>query len=128
MFTLKFDSQSPVAKHRQIYDQLKTAILTGQLKPGDRLPTQSEFLDRWGAHIVTVSRAMRELIRDGLIVAKPAKGRFVAERVPHMSAEKRRSQLEAETRRYLVAISPLGFTVSDVVKSVRQSYRKGHEE
>lgn len=125
MFTLRLTANSPIPKHRQIYEQFRTAILSGELKPGDKLPTQAEFLERWGSHIVTVSRAMRELMQEGLVIAKPAKGRFVADRIPTLSPSQKRERLVSETHRYLDGVLPLGCSLKEIRTTLGQIYRKG---
>lgn len=51
-------------------------------RPGARLPAVRQWVERLHASPVTVSRALSALVREGLVVARPGHGTFVAETPP----------------------------------------------
>ncbi len=53
-----------------IEDSIKDLVLTGQLKPGDKLPTERELSGKFGVSIVTVREALRGLEAFGVIQKK----------------------------------------------------------
>ncbi|MFC8358754.1 winged helix-turn-helix domain-containing protein [Streptomyces griseorubiginosus] len=73
---------------QEIADTLRERIRTGDLKAGDRLPTQAELADEFGVERGTVRQALRVLQEDGLLsnVSKGSPPR-IAERVPSVSGE-----------------------------------------
>ena len=75
---LTVDSASHVPLYIQIYEQMRILIETGKLKAGDQLPTESALRDQLGVSRMTVRQALSELVKDGMIVRKRAKGSFVA--------------------------------------------------
>lgn len=54
-----------------IYDQIKTLIVQGQLKPGDRLPSERSLMELMGRSRPTVREALRMLERAGFIRTIP---------------------------------------------------------
>jgi len=52
---------------QQIADVLRERIRTGELKAGDRLPTQAELADEFGVERGAVRQALRSLQDDGLL-------------------------------------------------------------
>jgi DNA-binding GntR family transcriptional regulator len=64
---------------RQVLAELGGWIAEGPLRPGDRLPTESELADRFGVHRLTVRQALAELARAGTIRTVHGRGSFVAE-------------------------------------------------
>ncbi|MEH0577650.1 MULTISPECIES: winged helix-turn-helix domain-containing protein [Streptomyces] len=52
---------------QQIADTLRERIRAGELKAGDRLPTQAELADEFGVERGAVRQALRELQNDGLL-------------------------------------------------------------
>jgi DNA-binding transcriptional regulator YhcF (GntR family) len=52
---------------REIADTLRERIRTGELKPGDRLPTQAELAEEFGVERGAVRQALRALQEDGLL-------------------------------------------------------------
>jgi GntR family transcriptional regulator len=71
--------RSPVPLYRQLRALLGEEILTGQLRPGDRLPSESELVSSHGVSRITVRQALQALEVDGLVVRTPGKGTFVGE-------------------------------------------------
>lgn len=73
---------------QEIADTLRERIRAGELKAGDRLPTQAELADEFGVERGTVRQALRVLQEDGLLsnVSKGSPPR-IAERVPGLSGE-----------------------------------------
>lgn len=53
-----------------IADQIRTAIVTGQIAPGERLPPERELAEQFGVSRVTVRDALRALEATGLIEVK----------------------------------------------------------
>jgi DNA-binding transcriptional MocR family regulator len=61
--------------------------LVARTAPGDPLPSVRELVARWAVSPVTVSRALGQLARQGLVLTRPGAGTFVAERdVPRARA------------------------------------------
>jgi len=68
----------PVAPWRQIYGRLRAQIDSGELAPGDRLPSITDLSQSYGVALTTVRKALDLLKADGLVVTSPM-GTFVAE-------------------------------------------------
>jgi len=66
-----------VSKHRRIYDHLLAAIQSGQLKPGDRLPSEAELGELFSASRITVAKAVLDLQRLGYVTRRPGAGTHV---------------------------------------------------
>ncbi len=68
--------------HQALFQTIKQDILQKlqlkELKPGDRLPTESELMEQYNVSRITASRALNELRNEGIIIRYPGKGTFVA--------------------------------------------------
>ncbi|MBI3829814.1 MAG: GntR family transcriptional regulator [Planctomycetes bacterium] len=74
---MEFKTSTP--KHVQVREELRKKIVSGELAPGMRLPSETELLKILTASDTTVVRALNELVREGLIVRRRGSGTFVAE-------------------------------------------------
>jgi GntR family transcriptional regulator len=74
---LWFAPSSEVPIYRQLVTQVVLAILSGDLRPGDRLPSTRELARRFGIHPNTVSAGYRQLERDGWTEHRRGGGVFV---------------------------------------------------
>ena len=54
-----------------IYEQIKARILSGALKPGDRLPSERRLMEMLGRSRPTIREALRMLERDGFLRISP---------------------------------------------------------
>jgi GntR family histidine utilization transcriptional repressor len=67
-----------------IKEQLKRALRRGRFPPGARMPSESELVAQFHVSRMTVSRALRELSDEGLVVRVKGLGTFAAQ--PHRVA------------------------------------------
>jgi GntR family transcriptional regulator / MocR family aminotransferase len=79
------DRTSPLPVYRQLYDRTRAAIASGQLPPGERLPSTRSLAAQLGTARGTVDAAYAMLAGEGWIVARGAAGTVVAPQL----AEKR---------------------------------------
>ena len=75
---------SPIDRPRRLPDEvavsINEAIETGQLKPGDRLPTEQELSQRFGVARTVVREAISLLRYDGIVDSRRGVGAFVTHR------------------------------------------------
>lgn len=74
------DAHSGQPIYRQLYEALKHSIMTGALRPGDRLAPTRELAQEMGLNRATVSAAYELLEADGLISGQVGRGSFVQSR------------------------------------------------
>jgi DNA-binding transcriptional regulator YhcF (GntR family) len=74
---LWFAPGSEVPIYRQLVTQVVLAILSGELRPGDRLPSTRELARRFAIHPNTVSAGYRQLELDGWTEARHGSGVYV---------------------------------------------------
>ena len=65
--------------YRQIAEDLRAQIESGELEPGQQVPTEIELRDRYEASRNTVRDAIKWLITLGLVEPRPGQGTFVVE-------------------------------------------------
>jgi GntR family transcriptional regulator len=75
-----FAPHSDVPLYRQLATQVQLAILSGDLRPGDRLPSTREMARRFAIHANTVSAGYRELEREGWTELRAGSGVYVCDR------------------------------------------------
>jgi GntR family transcriptional regulator len=63
--------------YEQIADDLRSRMDSGELTPGIRLPTETELSMRYKASRNTIRDAVKRLVSQGLVEAKPGQGTFV---------------------------------------------------
>lgn len=74
---IKIDRLSAVPTYRQLADELRRLISTGQLRRGDQLPSIHELMAETGLAQNTIRSAVAVLREEGLVVTAPGRGVFV---------------------------------------------------
>jgi DNA-binding transcriptional regulator YhcF (GntR family) len=74
---LWFAPSSEVPIYRQLATQVTLAILAGDLRPGDRLPSTRELARRFALHPNTISAGYRQLEREGWTEQRRGSGVYV---------------------------------------------------
>ena len=75
---ISVDKQSAIPYYVQVKDRVKDLITQGKLQPGDMLTTEFTLSEQLGISRLVVHRAYRELVTEGLLIRKRAKGTFVS--------------------------------------------------
>lgn len=70
----------PIPLYHQLKQIIRKEIERGIYKPGDRLPSEPEWIQTYGVSRITVRQALTELETEGVIVRRHGKGTYVAER------------------------------------------------
>ena len=87
---------SKIAIYRRLADVLREDIRSGEYKPGDRLPSESDMIARYDTSRDSVRKALNVLATEGLIEIRHGKGSFVAD-PPSILAINRADLLTWET-------------------------------
>lgn len=90
---------SPVPLYKQVYEELRQAILNGRLNVGSRLPATRDLADDLGVSRNTVLGSYQQLFAEGYIEGHVGSGTFVAHTLPE-------EMLEAQTERMHVNEQP----------------------
>ncbi|NLL47995.1 MAG: GntR family transcriptional regulator [Firmicutes bacterium] len=102
--------------YQQIVDQIKVAILRGELRADQPLPSIRVLAKELQISVITTKRAYEELEKDGLIYTLPGKGSFVAERDHHDLEESKKRVVEEKVREAVEAAKTMGLTKSELSK------------
>lgn len=119
---LTLDATSSVPLHRQIYFEIRGAILDGRLRPGTRLPASRALASALSVSRNTVISAFDQLNAEGYIAGKVGAGSFVPAHLPQelIGAEQRSTindKQKAHTR-YQVRPSKRATELSAVAQGI----------
>lgn len=85
-------SNDPI--YLQIVNQIKGMIMSGELSPGDALPSMRNLAMQMRVSLITTKRAYEELERDGFIETYTGRGSFVKAQNPEFLREENLRQIE----------------------------------
>ncbi|WP_026455554.1 GntR family transcriptional regulator [Saccharomonospora iraqiensis] len=112
------DRTSGVPVHRQVAADVRDRIAAGEYGPGDRLPSEREMVESYGASRLTIREALNLLRAEGVVVTEQGRGVFVRDWTTiHRLARSRlsRSAREQDRGAFRADAASEGFTPSVAV-------------
>lgn len=73
----KLDRRNPAPLYFQLKELVREQIEHGDLRPGEMLPTEKSFEEKYGLSRITIRQALGKLVQDGYITRTRGKGSFV---------------------------------------------------
>jgi AcrR family transcriptional regulator len=81
--------------YRRIVSDVRRRIESGELRPGDRVPSARAITKEWGVAIATATKAHAALREEGLTISRPGVGTVVAGPAPRRDHELTRDRIVA---------------------------------
>lgn len=105
---IPFDRLSTVPFYAQIYDGYRTAILSGRLGPGQRLPSTRTLAAELRISRLPVLNAFEQLLHEGYLEGKVGSGTYVRDCIPDEVARPMRLHRPQPVPRRTFVITPAG--------------------
>lgn len=109
--------------YEQITTQIKNKIITGELRPGDALPSMRVLAKELRISVITTKRAYADLEQDGFIETAPGKGSFVAQKNTEFIREENYRQIQELLEQAVELSQGCGLTLSELTKLITLLYK-----
>ena len=114
--------QGTLAIYEQIVNQLKNAIVTGELSAGEALPSIRSLAGDLNVSVITTKRAYEDLEKEGLIRSVPGKGFYVCEYNTDYLMEKQLVMLEKRLAEVIGDAKQAGLSAEDIKEMIDALY------
>lgn len=115
-FVLDYSSSIPI--YRQIIDQIRFGIASGQLVLGEQLPTVRSLAVELKVNLNTVSKAYKELEIKNVLTTQQGTGTFINSVDFTLSDEERSRRLKEICSQCITAAHSYGFSIEDIVREI----------
>lgn len=114
---MDFDAAQPI--YRQIIDDFKKRLIRGELKNGDRIPSQREYAEKVRVNPNTVQRAYREMEIMNMVETVRGQGTFVSADQSMLAAFK--EDMARSVLAYFVEeMNSLGFNKAELIRLLQE--------
>lgn len=120
-------NQDKTPIYEQLENQLRNAILTGQLTEGERLPPIRTLAVDLGVSIITVKRAYQDLENEGYIHTAVGRGSFVAGQNVSRLKDETLQRMEQELHAHLAAMRSMGASKADIQRIVAALWKESED-
>ena len=117
-------ASSKVPLFKQIKEQIKEQIFSGELKEGDALPSMRVLAKELKVSVITTKRAYEDLEQEGFVISAVGKGTFVAGQQPHVLKEWQVRELENDLEKIVKSSKRIGLTKKDFLELVDIYYEE----
>jgi GntR family transcriptional regulator len=125
---IQIDLRSDIPITNQIVEQIQHQLATGQIRPGDQLPTVRALALDLRVNFNTVARAYRILDEAGIISTQQGRGTFILEQPPPDTSNRLKVEaLQALARRYLGEAKRLGFSREQSLQIFQETQEDNQE-
>lgn len=121
---LTINPNNGVPIYRQVIQQLRDRILSGQLPAGEQLPSVRELSAQLSINPLTAAKVYQYLERDGLVETRRGQGTFVAAIDRELTSTERRKQLEPAIRQIVTEAIHLDVSLTSLKQSIEKHYLK----
>ena len=104
--------------YEQICQQIKSQILSGELQPGQLLPSIRALAKDLRISFITTKRAYEELEKEGFIYTIQAKGCYVAPKNTALLREEGLKKIEAHMEQIAQLATACNLTKADIIEMI----------
>lgn len=122
---VNFGSKEPL--YYQIEEQIKFLITSGQVQPGDQLPTVRELADALEINFNTIARVYRRLDQQGFVSSQRGRGCYVLDRGVPIERE-RREQFQQMAESFVRQSLELGMEEEEIRSEILRLLKKKNEK
>jgi GntR family transcriptional regulator len=120
MITFKLDPKAGTPFYRQIIDQIKFGIASGNLKIGEQLPTVRSLAVDLKVNLNTVAKAYKELEIQNILETQQGTGTFISEIEIQISAREKNQKLQEICNEFSTIAFSYGFSVEDIINQLQK--------
>ena len=107
--------------YRQIIDQIKFGIASGNLKTGEQLPTVRSLAVQLKVNLNTVAKAYKELEILSILDTQQGSGTFINASGIVLSNEEKQRKLQDICKEFLTVAYTYGFSKEDVIAELQNN-------
>lgn len=111
--------------YEQIAVQIKNLIISGELNPGDTLPSMRYLAKELRISVITTKRAYAELERDGFITTVPGKGSYVSAKNTEIIREEQLRVAEQHLIEAVNVAKQAGISLEELIVVLEMFYKEG---
>jgi GntR family transcriptional regulator len=120
MVNFVLDPKAGVPFYRQIIDQIKFGIASGNLKAGEQLPTVRSLAVELKINLNTVSKAYKELEIQNILDTQQGSGTFIGKADIIIPAKEKIKKLESICNEFTTIAFSYGFSTDDIINQLQK--------
>ena len=123
---LEFNNNIPI--YLQVIEKIKQDIVSGKLKPGEKMQSSREYSNELGINFNTVARVYKELEMEEIVFTKRGLGTFITESTEQINSL-RYDMAKKQIVTFIKGMKQLGYTKEEMIRFIEteNNYIGGNE-
>ncbi len=117
-FIIDYSSGTPI--YRQIIDQIRFGIASGQLQLGEQLPTVRALAVELKVNLNTISKAYKELEIKNVLATQQGSGTFINQVDHVLQPKERESKLKEICTQFSAVALGYGFRIEELIEELKR--------
>ena len=124
MIKFVLDPKAGIPFYRQIIDQIKFGIASGNLQAGEQLPTVRSLAVDLKVNLNTVTKAYKELEIMNVLETQQGTGTFIGKYSISIPAREKNKKLESICNEFRTIAFSYGFSTDDIINELQKTSKK----
>ena len=120
MIDFKLDPKAGSPFYRQIIDQIKFGIASGNLKIGEQLPTVRSLAVELKVNLNTIAKAYKELEIQNILETQQGTGTFISTIEIKISEKEKTKKLQEICNEFCTIGFSYGFSIDDIINQLKK--------
>jgi GntR family transcriptional regulator len=114
---MQFNTREPI--YLQVIDDIKKRIVTGKVRPGDKLPSTRTLSEEYEINANTAARIYKEMETMGLCYTKRGLGTYVSGS-KEMVTEIKKAMADKYISQFMDEMLGLGYSIDDLIEAIER--------
>lgn len=119
MIKFHLDQKTGIPYYRQIIDQIRFGIASGNLSVGEQLPTVRALAVELKVNLNTIAKAYKELEIQNILDTQQGTGTFISANENKMFESERHQKLQSIIRDFTTITLSYGFTIDELINELK---------
>ncbi len=124
MIKFVLDPKAGIPFYRQIIDQIKFGIASGNLKAGEQLPTVRALAVELKINLNTVTKAYKELEIQNILETQQGTGTFIGKTEITIPTKEKSKKLQNICNEFLTIAFSYGFSIDEITTELQKHNEK----
>jgi len=120
MIKFILDQKSGIPYYRQIIDQIRFGIASGNLSIGEQLPTVRALAVELKVNLNTIAKAYKELEIQNILETQQGTGTFIGTADSKIFESERQHKLQSIVRDFTTITYSYGFTIDEIIDELKK--------
>jgi GntR family transcriptional regulator len=120
MINFVLDPKTGIPFYRQIIDQIKYGIASGNLKAGEQLPTVRALAVELKVNLNTITKAYKELEIQNILETQQGSGTFIGKNNITIPAKEKSKKLNSICNEFLTIAFSYGFSTEEIINELQK--------